>query len=643
MPLSRQLVLSLFSIFLALFIGAVWISVSNTKDYIEQQLTSHAQDTATSLGLSITPYIGDEDLPLIETMVNAIFDRGYYSAIVLKNTEGEVIIERHNPVSLEHVPTWFINLFPLSPPVRQTEINDGWTIAGELSVQSNPGIGYAQLWDNSVDAFRLFLFVFSVGLVLVWFLVRMVTVPIMAVVKQAEAISLQKFDKVNLQPKTLELRIFVDAINLMSERLADLFGRLSTQTERYRDFAYSDGLTKVGNRRAFDLAFDHILGDAEHQTSSYLMLVRLSSLNQINRNVGFLEGDAYIKTVCELLSEHLSQQKIGYTLYRLVGADFAVIIEDIDEANCLALCQQVINKCNAIEKSEYESGTAHIGVGSFNYGDNKKVVLEQVDNALTQASFSQSKWQAVDQSQSIKSNDTWREQIKALLAKDTADFLAQPIKSFSGEIAYQEWLARFPDPQSDEYLPMAELIPATIRLDFAQKLDELLVRCAFKKLVEHSGQIGLNISRLSLLKPSFQQWLLAQLTQLGAQRVNLVLEIPERCLFGDTVSFLRFINQVKSLEVKITIERFGAQVASLTHLRTIKPDFLKLDGRFTKNIHTEKDNQLFVHSLVNIAHGLGIKVIAEKIETEEEANTLKAMTIDYIQGYYVGKPDILRI
>jgi EAL domain-containing protein (putative c-di-GMP-specific phosphodiesterase class I) len=306
---------------------------------------------------------------------------------------------------------------------------------------------------------------------------------------------------------------------------------------------------------------------------------------------------------------------------------------------CLALCQQLINKCNAIEKFEYESGTAHVGVGSFTFGDNKKTILEQVDNALTQANLSQLKWQAVDKLQTVKSNDTWREQIKALLANGTADFLGQPIKSFSGEVIYQEWLARFPDPQSDQYLPMAELIPATIRLDFSQKLDELLVRCAFKKLLNHNGHVGLNISRLSLLKPSFQAWLFTQLTQLGAQRANVVLEIPERCLFGDTANFLTFIAQVKSLDVKITIERFGAQVASVTHLRKIKPDYLKLDGRFTNNIHTEKDNQLFVHSLVNIAHGLDIKVIAEKIENKQEADTLKAMKVDFIQGYFVGKPE----
>jgi len=638
MPLSRQLVLSLFAIFLALFIGALWINVSNTKNFIEQQLTSHAQDTATSLGMSITPYIGDEDVSLIDTMINAIFDRGYYSSIVLKDNEGKILIEKHNPVSLEHVPSWFIDMFPLTPPVRQTEINDGWTIAGQLSVQSNPGIGYGQLWDNALDSFRLILLVFLVGLVLVWFLVRMVTIPIMAVVQQAEAISQQKFDKLNLKPKTLELRIIVDAINRMSERLSDLFTRLSNQTERYRDFAYSDGLTKVGNRRAFDLAFEQMLEDPEQHSIGFLMLVRLSSLNQVNRNLGLLEGDAYIKMVCDLLNEHLNQQDMHFTMYRLNGADFALILEDIDEVKCLALCQQLIDKCNGIEKFEYESGTAHIGVGSFTCGDNKKVILEQVDSALTQATLSQLKWQAVDQLQTVKSHDTWREQIKALLADDTAHFIGQPIKSFSGDEIYQEWLARFPDPQSEQYLPMAELIPATIRLDFSEKLDELLVRCAFKKLLNHNGNVGLNISRLSLLKPSFQVWLLTQLTQLGAQRTELVLEIPERCLFADTHNFLSFIAKVQNLKVKITIERFGAQIASITHLRAIKPDYLKLDGRFTKNIHTEKDNQLFVHSLVNIAHGLNIKVIAEKIETEQEATMLQAMHVDYIQGYFVGRP-----
>lgn len=638
MPLSRQLVLSLFAIFLALFIGTVWISVSNTKTFIEHQLESHAQDTATSLGLSIAPYIGMDDVPLIETMVNAIFDRGYYSTIVLKNSEGIILIEKRDPVSQEQVPDWFINLFPLSPPVKQTEINDGWTIAGELSVQSNPGIGYQQLWENAVDSFELILLAFAVGLGLVWLLVRMVTIPILAVVKQAEAISQQKFDTVDLKPRTLELRIFIDAINLMSERLRDLFSRLTSQAERYREFAYSDGLTKVGNRRAFDLAFTQLLSDPEQANNNFLMFVRLSSLNHVNQNSGFLEGDAYIKTVCDILERNLRALTNTFTLYRLNGADFAVIFEEIDEAECFTISQQLIDQCNAIEKSEYESGTVHIGLGHFKFGDPPKNVLEQVDHALTSAFLNPNKWQAVSQLQPTKNNNAWREQIKQLLTNDKTDFVSQPINSFSGELLYQEWFARIPDPDTGDYLPMSQLIPATIKLDFSQQLDELVVRCAFGKLIRVNDTIALNISRLSLLNPSFQTWLLNQLTQLGAKCANLVLEIPERALFGDIDNLVIFVNAIKRLGVRITIERFGAQIASLTHLRIIKPNYLKLDGRFTKNINSQQDNQLFVHSLVNIAHGLEIKVIAEQIETREESETLQAMNIDYIQGYYVGKP-----
>ena len=78
-------------------------------------------------------------------MMNAIFDRGYYLSMILKDLDGEVILEKSNPEHLDTVPDWFINIFPLTLPVSQTEINTGWNIAGTLSVVSHPGSGYQQL------------------------------------------------------------------------------------------------------------------------------------------------------------------------------------------------------------------------------------------------------------------------------------------------------------------------------------------------------------------------------------------------------------------------------------------------------------------------------------------------------------------
>ena len=156
MSLTRQFGIGLLFVLMLVFLGTVWINVNSTRAYISDQLASHSQDTATSLGLSISPYVGMEgDLPIIDTMVNAIFDRGYYESIVLTDLDGNVLLEKSNPSKPEVVPAWFTSLFPIIPPITKTEINSGWTIAGELTVKSHPGLGYAQLWSNAKRTFVL--------------------------------------------------------------------------------------------------------------------------------------------------------------------------------------------------------------------------------------------------------------------------------------------------------------------------------------------------------------------------------------------------------------------------------------------------------------------------------------------------------
>ena len=199
MPLSRQLGLSLLAVLILVFIGTLWINANNTRDFVDQQLASHAQDTATSLGLSIAPYMAnEEDLPVVDTMMNAIFDRGFYQSMVLKDAKQNVLLEKHNPNSVEGVPLWFLNLLPLTPPESTTDVNDGWTIAGTLTVKSHPGFGYQQLWLNATQAFWMILAVFIVALILLYALVRMITTPLLAVVKQADAISKQQFEQIGV-------------------------------------------------------------------------------------------------------------------------------------------------------------------------------------------------------------------------------------------------------------------------------------------------------------------------------------------------------------------------------------------------------------------------------------------------------------
>lgn len=640
MSLSKQLGIGFFCVVLLMFTGTLWTNTANTRNFIAQQLSSHAQDTATSLGLSVTPYIANkEDLPIVETMTNAIFDRGYYASIALTDLDGNVIIERSNPVAFEGVPVWFVSLFDIAPPSATSELNNGWTIMGKLTVTSNTGYAYQQLWANTMSSFWITFLVFGIALVFVWLLVkRVISAPINAVIEQTQAISQQQFDHTIALPKTVELRKIVSAINFMSNKLSSLFKQLSEQSEKYRQFAYTDPLTKAGNRRAYELYIGKLLrNDAEHN-SGHLLLIRASSLAEVHKSYGGEIGDNYLIDICESSKKTIAGHFDHFSIYRINGADFGILIENTKTDDVVALAKALALNYKRMEKSEYSDGAAHIGVSAFSFNDELSQLMERADNALSVAKDNEKRWELAENLSLTHSNEVWRHKIEAIISAGTSDFAAQAIVDREQVVEYSEWFARLPNAENSANMPMAQLIPASIRLDHAQSLDRLIVSNLLTKLQSANARVGLNLSRLSIFDVEFMDWLLKQLAVAGEQCENLVVEISERALVHDIDALVAQTNRLKALGIKIAVEHFGAQLAGIRHLRKLKPDYLKLDGRFTRNIHNELDNQLFIHSLVNIAHGLHIKVIAEMIETEREKDWLMQAQVDYFQGYFIASP-----
>jgi len=639
MSLAKQFGIGFFVVLFLVFIGTLWVNVTNTRDFIQQQLASHAQDTATSLGLSITPYVGDKaNLPIIETMTNAIFDRGYYQSIQLTDPDGVIVLDKNNPKEMQSVPEWFINMFMINAPVATTNLNTGWQIAGTLQVTSNPGFGHEQLWRNSIDTFWVVFGIFILAMIFVWTMVRLITGPLIDVAAQVEAISNKNFETVKNVPSTPELSTVVNAVNRMSDKLSKMFSQLSEQSDKYRQFAYSDSLTNVGNRRAFELSLRQKLTDSEQHSQGFVLIIRCSSLAHVNNAYGGDVGDSYLISISDAIKKIAAQSFSHFNLYRLNGADFSLIIEGCTEDKCIKVLEELSTTFLSLEKSEYEQGTAHIGAAEFLCGVDLKVIMEKVDSALAIASTAAKRWQLASNLSVVQGNEAWREKIQKLIEIGTADFAKQPIVSQTGDVLYEEWFARLPNRSTSESLPMAQLVPASVRLDYAEKLDQMILTEALLKIPSATGAVGINISRISMLDAEFQTWLLSKLPQNSEICAKLVLEIPERALVNDVNQLSGFVKKLKQLGVKITVERFGAQLAGITHLREIRPDYLKLDGRFIRNIQNEPDNQLFVQSLVSIAHGLNIKIIAEMVESLEESEWLKKVGIDYQQGYFIGAP-----
>jgi len=148
MSLSKQLLLLISVIFIIVFSVNFILSIGNIKSYLEVESEVHVQDTATSLGLSLSPYMVDEKDPIIRTMMNAIFDMGYYKEMRLVDVDGNDLIKLTNTEQLSGVPTWLIDVMPMKVSTAVSEISSGWSISGTLYVTTNPGYAYLKLYEQ---------------------------------------------------------------------------------------------------------------------------------------------------------------------------------------------------------------------------------------------------------------------------------------------------------------------------------------------------------------------------------------------------------------------------------------------------------------------------------------------------------------
>lgn len=652
MSLSKQLYLGLIFVLTLVFISTLWINVVNTSDYINKQLASHAQDTATSLGLSIKPFIANpDDLPMVDGMINAIFDHGYYQQVILKSNTGEVIIEKVNPKEIDAVPLWFMKLFPLSPPIGTTEVHAGWVKPKTLEIISHPGFAYAKLWDSAKNSTWMILALFLVAGAMVYLVLKTITDPIKRAAKQADEICQGNFVQVTDIPKPIELNLFVNAMNRMSNILQKMFDELTQQTSKYQRFAYIDELTGIANRRAFNNEFESLLANKEHNGTGFLVIIRLSSLDSVNKSQGYVAGDAYVTEAVATLHKVFKDIKghHNHKTYRLAGADFAVIIQECSEQQCQEIVISLLAQFNQTpfptsnnnQAPEIATKFSHIGITNYSTNSEMSQVLVQADNALLEASTNELGWCLSDQTLPDQGNITWKKELDQLLQQDRVVFAAQAIHNKNGDVLYHELFARFSHIKALTPIPMSQLMLVAKQHNLTQAFDTLVINKALEYLNSAPGPIALNLSPASLGQAQFCQWLINLLETVKPLCQYLTFEISEQALIQYADNVCMFTDKIKQLGCKITLEHFGASTSSFTHLMRIKPDHVKIDGSYCQRIDLSRENQLFVQSLVNIAHSLQITVIAELIETQAQHTQLAELFVDYFQGFYIDKPSLI--
>lgn len=642
MTLTKQLLLSGMIVLLCLFAGMLTYVVRNTQSFLDQQLSSHAQDTATALGLSLTLTMKNNDVITANRIVDAVFDRGYYKTIEILTSNGAPLVERHLDVKVAGVPQYFIDALPIKTASKEAVIMDGWKKVGKVVIESNPGFAYQQIWLTFIESLKWLVMTGIMAVILGGILLYIILRPLRAITKQAALICNQQFTIQESIPWTLDLRQVVVAMNLMSTRLKNMFDEQAQALERLREQAYKDPVTQLGNRRYFDLQFDHVLKDEEKAGLGVLLLIELKNFKEYNDRFGYEAGDLLLKNVAQTITNVIAP--FENTISANKGASFFVVLpgkaKAVGEEVAGAICQQFNDyDVKGISQSK-EVG--NIGVTEYTTQTAKKDILARTDMALRKA-------------QSMGANGFSTEQAEQPYvhgALEWGSIFDKAIKQNNIVLHFQE-VQNWRTPHEKIYetllrLPLGdhELVTAGVFMPMAERLNQIV---ALDKLVitniieriqqnDSSSIFSVNVSASAFDDENFKKWLLERIKSLGRQANRLIIELPEYGVINRLETIRSFFLNVAELGAKTSIDHYGKNFSSFSYLYNLKCDFLKIDGGFIRQIEQSEENQFFVKSLVSIAHSLDIAVMAESVETEAEYLMLQQLKVDGVQGYYVGKP-----
>ncbi len=646
MSLRRLLEMIISALFLIVFAGTMLISVNNTRRYLQEQMESHAQDTATSLALSLKPAIESGDWPTVNSMVDAIFDRGYYRELTIVSIDGSVLLTRSLPVQIETVPQWFVRLIPLETPKGEALLAAGWKQAGRLLVKSHPGYAYDELWRSTVGTFWWFAASWAVAMFIVIAVIRYALAPLKKVEEQALAISAREFPVLEKLPWTRELRSVVTAMNRMSEKLKGIIGGQVELIEKVRKEAYRDQVTGLANKRFFEERIRYLLEKKDEFPRGALLLVGLAGLKEYNDRRGLDAGDELLRQAARLIEEAFRDSG-NVLMARLGGADFAVLtaVSSLHEAKGLG--EKMSNELASLHTRGLTDAPSagHVGVAYYDSSQSPLDLLSEADMALRAAQQKgPNAWHIYDRAVAERwethSATGWQRILRDAIGKGGLRLFFQPVVACPDRSAiHYEAFARIAG-RDGAWLPAGLFLPMAERLGLAVELDRVVVKIASEYLRSRPADetVAVNISPTSVHDPEFADWLCELLKGSPAASGRMVFEAAEYGCSARPESLRRFVDRVRASGGRLSLDRFGAGLAQFGYLRDLKIDYIKIDGSLIRHIHGDKDNQFFVQALAQIAHGLDIKVIAESVETEEEWETLKGLRVDGAQGYFIGEP-----
>jgi diguanylate cyclase (GGDEF)-like protein len=634
MTLLRQLQIFVTVMLLAVLAIVLKINFSDTKEYTRNQLYTNAQNTANSLSLSMSPFASD--LTVMETMINAMYDGGYYEEITLSDFNGDVVYSKKDALVVDGVPQAFINMINLEAPVAEATVSGGWEVYGTLKIKGHLGNSYVRLWDTFKQLCLWFIVIGALASFASYFVLKLILSSLAAIKAQAKAVVNNEFIINNNIPKTPELKDVVTAINAMVSKTQTIYNREVETLSKYQELQFKDPITGLYNRNYFIKQFSNFTDSNDERGKGEILLLSFEGIEKINQTEGYQSVRELYMYVAEKFVKYT--KNIQYAFVSSLNAnDFIVVLPGMNEEEAIEITKDIYSGIKSfISAKENLQDHADFAIGLVTYAehDNISTVLTKADYALSAARNNPEPHFMHfegDESSLVIGKLEWKKMIENALDEHRFMLTSQPVVSDGGEL-HREIFVNMIDFQG-EVQKAGFFMPMVIKLSLAKDVDRYVLKHATEFLENNPGvTLAVNVSNEFLKNRESFTWFRKFLDNAVSVRKHLVFEIPDEAVGRNLEICLDFSGLLKGKGFTFGIDRFVMSESSLKYLHLLKPDYIKVERDYLLDIENTGDSGVALNAFLNITESLGIKLIATKIENEEQKEILKARHIKYFQG-----------